>query len=455
MKKIPARMLAAFLVLIMCVSVLSGCGATRNEQNNTTQAEQSTQPAEAEKTTQAEQSTQPAEAEKTTQPEPSTQPAEAEKTTQPEPSKEPVQVEKPVEISLAKPTEKFKVGVVVFSNTDLMIQAVNKYYNEYLGPEFNVEFIVSESIKDSNQEISFLENVASKGAKGIIAAYSVTDPRVLYNKCRELGLYYVWGMRNMEPKEFEAAIGNPFIIGGIGPATGDYEASYNMTKSFLDGGARKLGMATGGKDFGVKIFVDRYRGVKDAIRDFETKNPNAKIAFDEFGGFVTDAWFASQARMIASNPDAIIAPFSAEFLWLQPLTNAGKAGKIKMGAFSTVLPITAQAMADGKLHYVAAQYPQMAGPSFALLYNAMTGFSKDFTDKGDPVFVNIKLPEVTTAELMNKWLGVVNAKVPPYSVNDLKKVCKKFNPAATYRDFVNLAKAGSYDDIVARRSKGD
>lgn len=421
MKRALSRTMAVLLIALMCISTLAGCG-------------KEAQPAQ-----------QP---EETKQEETTTQLASQSK----ESTKEEVQEEQTPQISFEVPEQHYKVGVIVYDNTDLQQQAINKYFTEYLGPAFNVEFIISDAIQDSNGEISFLENCASKGAKGIIAFYNVTDPKIIYDKCKELGMYYILGASNPSPAELEAASGNPFYVGGIGSASGDYSSAYEMTKTFLEGGARKIGVATGGKDFGVKMFIDRYNGVVDAIKDFEAKNPGTKITLDEFGGFPNDAWFASQAKMIASNPDAIIATFAGEFLWHQPLSDAGKAGKIKLGTISSMNPVAAQAFADGSLHFLAAIYPQMTGLNFAALYNYMTGYGDDFKDNGKPIVIDIPMPNIKTADEMNKWMEVINAEVPPYSAEDLKKVCKAFNPNATYKDLYDLCMACKYEDILARRS---
>ncbi len=351
-----------------------------------------------------------------------------------------------------KASESYKVGVVVYDNTDLQQQAINKYLTEHIGPAFNVEFIISDAIKDSNGEISFLENCASKGAKGIMAYYTVTDPQILANKCKELGLYYILGAANPGEKDLEAFKSNELMLGGIGPKNGDYDASYEMAKAFLEDGARDIAMATGGKDMGVQMFIDRFNGVQDAIKDFEASNSGEKVNLTEFAGFPSDAWFAQQAQVIASNPDAIIASFSGEFLWVQPLTEAGKAGEIKLGTLSSLNDVTAKAFEENKLHFLGGIYPQMTGLNFAVLYNAMSGHAEEFKDNGNPVNLEVNIINVKSADDMKKWMEVINAEVPPYSADDIKKVCKAYNEKATYEDLVELTEASGYEDIVARRA---
>lgn len=345
---------------------------------------------------------------------------------------------------------KYKIGVVIYDNTAPLIVGVVKYFKEHIAPAFNVEFIVSDAIRDSNHEISFLENCAANGAKGIIALYNTTDFEIVAKKCQQLGLYYIYGA-NLSDRDLEIFRKYRVMLGGIGQD--DYKIMYDMAKYFLENGARKIVMATGGKDIGVKLFIDRYRGVVDAIKDFEKQNPSVKIDFKEFGGFPNEQWFAQQAQMIATNPDVIIASFEGEYFWLQPLINSGKAGKIKLGVISTVNDLLAKGVEQNYIHYAAAIYPQLFGFSFAFLYNALTGYVNDFKVKGEPINARFKLAVITSKEDMKKWLDLINDKVPPISADDLKKVCKVFNRKATLNDFLKLLEETSYNDILMRRKK--
>lgn len=350
--------------------------------------------------------------------------------------------------SQAQTLRKFKIGVVVYDNTAPLIQGVVKYYREHIAPAFNVEFIVSENIQDSNHEISFIENCAASGAKGIIALYNTTDWEIIAKKCQQLGLYYMY-CANLSDKDLAVYRKYRNMLGGIGQD--DYKIMYDMAKYFLEKGARKIVMATGGKDIGVKLFIDRYRGVVDAIKDFQKQYPNEKIDFKELGGFPNEQWFAQQAQLIATNPDVIIASFEGEYFWLQPLINAGKAGKIKLGVVSTINDLLVKGFDQGYIHYAAAFYPQLFGFNFAFLYNALTGYVNYFKVGGEPINARFKLAVITTKEDMRKWLDLINDKTPPISADDLKTICRAFNRKATLNDFLKLLNETSYEDIIRRR----
>ena len=140
---------------------------------------------------------------------------------------------------------------------------------------------------------------------------------------------------------------------------------------------------------------------------------------------------------------------------MQPLSDAGKAGVIKLGGVSSINDVSVQAMEDGTLNWWGGKYAAMAGPPFALLYNWMTGYAADFGENGAGVFIPQSWIEITSATEMENWLTLINAPVPPYSADDLKAVCKAINPSATLDDLKALALASKHDDVVARRAAGN
>ena len=252
------------------------------------------------------------------------------------------------------PTESYKIGVVVFGNADLETQGAIEYLKENIGPKFNVEFVVSEDIDDADAELTFLENCAASGCKGILA-YQTLTPKAAPDKCKELGMYYVKGSKPLDEMEFGWAKGNTYYVGAACPI-GDYQLGYDCLTQFLSEGARKIGMATGGAESGNAQHLPRTQGAEAAIADFEKANPGVEIEVTQFGGFSGDAFSASQAQMIAGNPDAIFATFAVEDLWVQPLTDAGKAGVIRLGGVSSINPVSVTAMQDGTLNWWGGKY---------------------------------------------------------------------------------------------------
>lgn len=346
--------------------------------------------------------------------------------------------------------EAMKIGLVVYDNTDLFTQTVVEYFEDYIGPAFNVEFIISDAIKNSNQEISFLENCSSKGATGIIGMYSASDIRIVMNKCEELGMYYVTG----DPSEDKASkVGdNPYYLGGVTTSEGDYQSAYDMTTFFLEKGARKIGVPTGGASFGVKMFVERVRGIDEAVADFEAKNPDETIVVEKFDGFPSDSWFASQAQMLSSDFDAIAATFSGEFLWLQPLIDSGKADDIMLGSISAFNVVSKQAVLDGYIDYLGAVYPSVYSIHFTMLYNGMTGHGDFIRVDNQPITVSAKNVDVSSTEEMEKWVVLLDSDIPPYSVEDIKKVLKIYNEEATIEDIFVYATSEDYESVLSRRA---
>lgn len=87
--------------------------------------------------------------------------------------------------------QKFKIGVLEVQLND---ESTNRaeYFKNYIGPEYNVEFMFSEAISDLDGALSFLENAADAGCDGIINYYPIKDnTEQLVQKAAELGLVFV------------------------------------------------------------------------------------------------------------------------------------------------------------------------------------------------------------------------------------------------------------------------
>lgn len=85
----------------------------------------------------------------------------------------------------------FKIGVLEVALND---ESTNRaeYFKNYIGPEYDVEFMFSEAITDLDAALSFLENAADAGCDGIINYYPIKDnTEQLVQKAAELGLAFV------------------------------------------------------------------------------------------------------------------------------------------------------------------------------------------------------------------------------------------------------------------------
>lgn len=84
--------------------------------------------------------------------------------------------------------KKYKIAVVeAMANDESVIR--RDYYDNYIAPKYNVEFIFSEQCKNDEQEQTFIENSIDAGADAIITFRGDNIEQML-DLCQENGIYY-------------------------------------------------------------------------------------------------------------------------------------------------------------------------------------------------------------------------------------------------------------------------
>lgn len=84
--------------------------------------------------------------------------------------------------------ETIKIGLAFGDMSNENLERID-YLKNYIAPNYNVEFIVSEALGSAEAELNFIENAQISGAKGILS-FSPTYWEQSGNKCQELGMYY-------------------------------------------------------------------------------------------------------------------------------------------------------------------------------------------------------------------------------------------------------------------------
>ncbi len=86
--------------------------------------------------------------------------------------------------------ETFKIAVLEVQLND---ESTNRaeYFNDYIGPKYNCEFMFSEACDDLDSAMTFVENAASSGCDAVINYYAVgANTEQLVQLCQEYGMYY-------------------------------------------------------------------------------------------------------------------------------------------------------------------------------------------------------------------------------------------------------------------------
>lgn len=110
--------------------------------------------------------------------------------------------------------------------------------------------------------------------------------------------------------------------------------------------------------------------------------------------------------------------------------------------------------ADKTLFYVAGKYSSIIGPSFAAMYNAITGYTEEFRENGRAFQMTqgywISKNKLEYDEQYALATGIyVNA----YNYEDLGSVMKVYDETANFERLKELTEAWSREDALARRAE--
>jgi hypothetical protein len=339
---------------------------------------------------------------------------------------------------------------IAFENYDptaaqfIQLQKYLKYLQNYV----NVEFIYSEALKSAEDEMAFLESAAAAGAKAVIGYYNIAGKAAI-KKTVDLGMYYYGGAENKEIyNEFK---NNKLYLGGVNAGEADYTSGYAMAKGLIDAGAKKLILASGGKAFGVPIFVERVRGIQAAIDEANKSGKDVKIV-KEINGFPDEAFFSAQAEALGMDVDGVLATFNGAEIWMQPIQAAGKKGKIKISTVASIDDMYKAAFESGDMAVLAAQLVESFGISVPMIVNAVEGNS-DLIRNADGTAASIKGDNVVIRDkdTFMKYYNIEATGVWAYSGEDMQKLIKGYNKDAKYADYVKLIADQDINSINSRR----
>lgn len=336
-------------------------------------------------------------------------------------------------------TEKLKtvkIGVEIYDPTDSEFLELKSYF-DYLSENMAVEFVYSEAIASAEEEIAFIENCASSGCQGIIGYYNVAQAEAVA-KSVEYGMYY-WGAAADYPETLETYATNELFLGGINYGNGDYDAGYALGEFAINNGSKNIVYASGGADFGVKMFVDRQAGFLAAVGD--------KANVIKVSGFPGDAFFADQASALTQNIDAVCASFNGVDFWAQPIAAAGKASTVKLATIGSVNKDFVEAFESGAISFLASANIQRFGLGVGLIFNAVNGDASVYKVDGKAVVDASGYWLISSAADAKKIYDIqVNEKV--YTADDVLSLCTAVNKDANRDTLLDLIKKGESENLL-------
>lgn len=345
-----------------------------------------------------------------------------------------------------------KIGVLVADVSGEEAQGFRSYYENYIAPNYGVQFLYTEQLSDAASEKSAIEKFASQGCAGILS-FSSSDRALQIETCEENQIYYAVASGMLDNEQYEKYKGNQYFVGQIGPSMEtEYQAGYEMGKYFADKGVKTVAMygafipnpmhvyrAAGvlagiGATYGGTSEMDAVVGqiFGDQGIDLSKVQSNGVELVNYFQGY-GDTTADELNAAIQAKPDAFISVGMATTFFAQQLSSAG----IDFSDIDSFTSANYTSMKDGSLAYLAGKYSSSIGPVFALLFDAINGnVVRDAS--GNAASISQGFFVATSAEEFDELVKKDSGDNPIYSKAVLDPVISE---SATYDDFVKLVES--------------
>ena len=367
-------------------------------------------------------------------------------------------------------SNKHVIGVAVYNTADDEVLMFRDYLMNYIAAVAfeDVQFVYSNSLRSEEELLSFIDEVADMGGEGIMSFYNVDLPAEV-ERCAEHGMYHMVASGTVSAEDFASVENQENFIGSIGPGIEmEYNAGAAMVRNYI---ANKSGdryfIVSGGAALGNEMHYQRVFGMLDALEtgygvDLGTTKDLAAVAepttieVDELTVTICPGYLSRdemratvQESFKQGEYDVVLSTIP-----VAPIEDALQSSNAKVAMVDCYSQNAQLMFASGKLNYLAGKYGSLVGPSFAAMYNAVTGHAAEFRDNGKAFrIVQNFWSSPDEADFNEKYEFASSITSPAYNYEDLRAVCVEFTPDATFDDFVKLAQASSYEDAKARRSR--
>lgn len=376
-------------------------------------------------------------------------------------------------------TEIYKIGVAVYNPEAQEMKMFMNYYKDYLEEGFPVKFYFSGQISSAEEENTFIKAVKTAGAQGIIS-FCGMDVESTVQVCEENEIPYVLGSNIVSDEDYEAVKDSPSFLGSVGPNLNlVYESGCNMAEHFIEEGGKSFVIMTGGASRGNALHAARTKGMLDVLEEKaglvleksseELARTEENTALENEDGTVTvtlcpdyteegEGLKNLKAAFENGTYDVLMSAFHAStYLDVISEKEAEQDSNIMVGAIDSFTETNFEAIkaedayGNPKIDYVEGKYASMAGPAFAMLYNAMTGHPEANTPDGQAVQL---YQGFWTAESREKFVELYGYTTGiyenAYSCNDLMQVISVFSEDASPEALKELTEAYSVEAVKER-----
>ena len=349
--------------------------------------------------------------------------------------------------------ETIKIGFVNYDPTAEQYLVLDSYF-KYLAETYNIEIMASEALNSAEGELAFIDACAAAGCKAVFGYYNVSNEQALL-RCAEKEMFYFGQGANKAITENPELMKNPWYLGSFYVGNADYEYGYGCVEMLIEAGCKKLAGVSGGKNFGVQMFMDRWQGGMDAIADAQAKGIDVELVYEVAGFPGTDGGFEAGQTAVLGNAeiDGVFSTLTS-LMWIKPTQDAGRFGQLKFAAAGETMSEGAIGM-FGAGFYVgtATEIIDVFGMGIPLIINAVEGHPIRNADGTAPLIKAgwWKVTNVQDAGYFGSVQGGENGWV--FSAEDIAPLLYKNNSKVTVADYEALYTAVTPAEIQARHSK--
>ena len=374
------------------------------------------------------------------------------------------------------------IGVVAYDPDSAEMEMFADYYRDYIQEGFPVKFIFSGKVADAEAEKAFIAEAKAEGAEGIISfAGYANGLQDVVETCEKEKIYYALGSNTVSDENYEAIKDNPWYIGSVGP---DLETVYNagcdMTDFFLDKGAENIVIMSGGAASGNRLHQVRTWGMLNTLEEkaglvltkdaeelskteevTELSDKDGKLHVTICPGYteMDGSGLTNLETVFASGDyDTLMSAFHVA-TYLDRISDKEKEqdGNIMIGAIDSFSEQNFEIFQEKDqfgnvpIDYVRGKYASMAGPVFAMIYNAITGNADAVEESGEAVRLYQNLWTAKSEEEYIELYGYATGIYEnAYSCDDLMQVIRQFNEEATPQGFKELTEASDVESVKER-----
>lgn len=362
-----------------------------------------------------------------------------------------------------------KIGVAVYDVSDDEVIAFRDYLTGYIKECFpEVEFYYSYAIRSEEDEMRFLKEVCEQGAEGILSfiTYNLSEEAAY---CKSQGVYYMLASGTVSEEEYETVADNPYFLGVTGPGSGiERQAGADMAEYFInemEGDSYILftGGAAAGNEMhrlrsvgALETFEAHFGDLGSDIEELAVTEEPVRLTLDGcrltvYPGYTTreDVEKGVTEELEGGDYDFALSMFS-----MYSMVDVLKREGVKQGVVDCYSETNKNLFADGTLCYVAGKYSSTIGPSFAAMYNAVTGYAGDFREDGRAFRMTQGYwVSRSREEYEAKYALATGIYVNAYNYEDLGSVIKVYDETASFERLKALTEAWTYEEAEARRAE--